>query len=137
MPVAKVAEALKEPDSTIRHRLARLIENGVVSFVTLTDPLKVGYQLWVMMGLKVELGEIRNVSQRLGEFPEVYFVAVTTGGFDIILNAVFRSNDELFRFTSERLSLVPGIKDTMTFHYLSIPKRKMVILPPLAPPESE
>jgi Lrp/AsnC family transcriptional regulator, regulator for asnA, asnC and gidA len=137
MPLARVAEILDVPDSTVRHRLSRLTEAGVVTFVTLTDPLKVGYKFWVMIGLKVDLAEIENASRLLAEFPEVYFVAATTGGFDIILNAVFTSNEDLFRFVSEKLSRVAGIKDTMTFHYLSIPKRQMVILPPSAQPASE
>jgi Lrp/AsnC family transcriptional regulator, regulator for asnA, asnC and gidA len=137
MPLARVAETLDVPDSTVRHRLSRLTEAGVVTFVTLTDPLKVGYQFWVMIGLKVDLAEIENAAQSLTEFPEVYFVAATTGGFDIMLNAVFTSNDDLFRFVSEKLSRVRGIKDTMTFHYLSVSKRQMVILPPEAQPDSE
>jgi Lrp/AsnC family transcriptional regulator, regulator for asnA, asnC and gidA len=136
-PLARVAEILGVPDSTVRHRVMRLTEAGVVTFVTLTDPLKVGYKFWVMIGLKVDLAEVDKASRLLAELPEVYFVAVTTGGFDIILNAVFASNDDLFCFISEKLSRITGIKDTMTFHYLSIPKRQMVILPPAAQPENE
>ena len=136
MPLARVAEALGVPDSTVRHRLSRLTEAGVVTFVTLTDPLKLGYQFWVMIGLKVELAEIENASRQLSEFPEVYFVATTTGGFDIILNGVFTSNEDLLRFVSEKLSRVAGIKESTTFHYLSVPKRQMVILPPSSPPDA-
>jgi len=130
MPLARVAETLDVPDSTVRHRLSRLTEAGVVTFVTLTDPLKVGYQFWVMIGLKVDLAEIEAAAKSLAEFPEVYFVAITTGNFDVMVNAVFASNDDLFRFVSEKLSRIRGIKDTTTFHYLSVTKRQMVILPP-------
>ena len=137
MPLARVAEILNVPDSTVRHRLSRLAEAGVVTFVTLTDPIKVGYKFWVMIGLKVDLAEIETASEMIAEYPEVYFVAATTGGFDIIINAVFVSNDDLFRFISEKLSRVPGIRETMTFHYLSIPKRQMVILPPSAEADTE
>ena len=136
MPVSKVAETLGVPDSTVRHRLARLTESGVISFVTLTDPLKLGYRFWVMIGLKVDLGKIQDILKRLAEFQEIYFVAAATGSFDVIVNAVFISDGHLFRFLSESLSRVDGVKDTVTFVYIAIPKRQMVIQPPEIESES-
>lgn len=133
-PTLRIAEQLGVPESTARGRIARMVENDVVRFVVQTDPIKMGYKTWVMIGLKIELPRIPEVVTALEALDEVYFVALTTGGFDVMCNAIFEDNQALHVFLATKLSAIPGIKDTMTFHYLDVPKRKIALAPP---PESE
>lgn len=104
MPDVKVAAMLNVPDSTILHRLSRLIDDGVGSCVTLTDPWKVGYRLSVMTSLEVELGVIQRLSHSVHEFLGIYFVMVTTGQFTIIPSSAFVSNNDPFPRPENRLS---------------------------------
>lgn len=130
MSVAQIAKTVALPESTVRNRLSRLIESGILDFFAVTDPLKLGYQLWVMIAIQAELTHIDKAAKNLTEIPEVYFVAVTTGGYEIMVSAVFRSNDEFLRFVTERLSTIPGITRTVTYNVLKIYKRAMSVLPP-------
>lgn len=130
MSVAQIAKTVGLPESTVRNRMGRLTESGILDFVAVTDPLKLGYQLWVMIAIQVELDRIDSVAENLSAIPEVYFVAVTTGGYEIMVSAAFRSNDEFLRFVTERLSAIPGITRTNTYNVLKIYKRQMSVLPP-------
>lgn len=129
MPALRIAELLGEPESTVRGRINRLVEAKVIEFVAQTNPVEMGFSTWVMIGLKVALPRVSDIVARLQAFEEVYFVAVTTGGYDVMFNAVFEDSDALHRFIIDRLGGIDGIKDTNTFHYLAVPKRKIAFLP--------
>ncbi len=130
MSVVQIAKIVGLPESTVRNRLGRLTESGILNFVAVTDPLKLGYQLWVMIAIQAELMQIDEVARNLTNIPEIYFVAVITGGYEIMVSASFRSNDEFLRFITERLSAIPGITRTVTYNVLKIYKRQMNVLPP-------
>lgn len=130
LPALRIAELLGEPESTVRGRIARLVEGKLIDFVAQTDPVQMGFNTWVMVGLKVALPRVTEVTKRISAFEEVYFVAVTTGGFDVMFNAVFEDNAALHAFLTEKLGPIPGINDTTTFHYLSVPKRRLAVMPP-------
>ncbi|MBI4608402.1 MAG: Lrp/AsnC family transcriptional regulator [Candidatus Rokubacteria bacterium] len=122
---ASIAGQLGIPESTVRHRLNRLVRRGIVEFAALTNPLQLGYQIWAIIEVQAELRKIRPVAQRLAAAPEVYFVGITTGGYDVLAAAVFRSNDELLDFITRRLSGIPGIVRTSTSSVLEVVKRTM------------
>jgi Lrp/AsnC family transcriptional regulator for asnA, asnC and gidA len=130
MAVSNIADELKIPASTVRHRLNRLVDNEILQFAAVTDPLKLGYPVWVLIGLHVELERVRNIADRLAVFSEVYFVGIATGGYEIILSAIFRSTDELADFLINRMPTIPGIIKASTYQYLAFTKRQMN-LPPL------
>jgi Lrp/AsnC family transcriptional regulator for asnA, asnC and gidA len=125
--VAGIASHLGVPESTIRHRLNRLVRRGIVEFAALTNPLQLGYQIWAIIEIQARLRSIRPVAQQLAAAPEVYFVGITTGGYDVLAAAVFRSNDELLDFITRRLSSIPGIVRTSTSSVLEVVKRSMTI----------
>ncbi len=130
MSIVQIAKKINVPESTVRSRLTRLTENGILNFVAVTDLFKLGYRLWIMITIQTELTRIDEVAQRLSELPEIYFVAVTTGGYDMIVSASFRSNEEFLEFVSTKLSRIPGIIRTANYSLLKIYKREMNVLPP-------
>lgn len=124
---AKIAARLRVPESTVRHRLNRLIKDGVVEFATLTNPLHMGYQIWVLIDIQTELPRARAIAEHIAKAPEVYWVGVTTGTRNLHVGAVFRSNKELVDFMSGRLCAVKGIIATTTTSILELTKRKWTI----------
>jgi len=128
---AKIAARLRVPESTVRHRLSRLIKDGMVEFGALTNPLHMGYQIWVLIDIQTELRRTRAVAERIARAPEVYWVGITTGGHDLHVGAVFRSNKEMVDFMTGRLSKIPGIVRTKTASILELIKRQWNIpIPP-------
>jgi Lrp/AsnC family transcriptional regulator for asnA, asnC and gidA len=128
-PVKTIAEKLGMPESTVRHRLGRLVEAGAVEFVALTNPLNLGRSVWVMMEIEVKSRRIRQVALDLSKIPEVYFVYINTGGFDIFAGATFSTNKELVDFLTNVLSKVDGIVRVSTRSILEVHKRVFKFLP--------
>lgn len=128
-PAKVIAEALDVPQSTIRNRMAKLVEANVIEFVALTNPLHLGHSVWVMMEIEVLTRRIRQVARELTAIPEVYFVYITTGSFDIFAGATFSNNIELVDFVSNRLSRVDGIVRVNTRTILEVHKRVFKFVP--------
>lgn len=124
---ARISGKLGVPESTVRHRLNRLTRDGVVEFATLTNPLHMGYQVWVLIDIQTELRRTRAVAERIAAAPEVYWVGITTGTHDLHVGAVFRSNEDLLDFVTGRLSKIPGIVRTSTASILELIKRSYTI----------
>ena len=55
--------------------------------------------------------------------PEVDYVVITAGSFDILLELVCEDDDHLLRVLSERIRVLPGVRDTETFVYLRLAKQ--------------
>src|ERR1700682_6033282 len=89
--IAKIAVTLKMPESTVRHRLKRLVDEKIIEFTAVPNPLHLGYRIWAIIELQVQLSAIREIADSLAARSEVYFVSITTGSYDILVGAVFRS----------------------------------------------
>lgn len=115
MSYAEVSRATGIPESTVRRRMDRMQELGVIEFAMLADPSRLGYDLRVMIGLKVELNQVEQIAETLRGMKEVMFAAFLTGNFDITIHVVVRSQEALVRFLTRRLAPVPGIRSVETF----------------------
>lgn len=115
MSYAEVSRATGIPESTVRRRMDRLQELGVIEFAMLADPSRLGYDLRVMIGLKVELNQVEQIADTLRGMKEVMFAAFLTGNFDITIHVVVRSQEALVRFLTRRLAHIPGIRSVETF----------------------
>lgn len=52
-PVASIAQELGTPESTVRHRLNRLVRHRIVEFSAVTDPFRLGYRIWALIEIQV------------------------------------------------------------------------------------
>jgi Lrp/AsnC family transcriptional regulator for asnA, asnC and gidA len=121
--VTKMAEDLEMPESTVRHRLNRILETGLIEFAAIVDPLQFGFSTWTIMEIQADLNRVDAVGEQLATLQEVYFVGLTTGGYDLLVGAVFRSTEELSEFVTTKLAKIPGIIRTSTSSVLKVFKR--------------
>jgi len=126
----KIAQELSVPESTVRHRLNRLVRHGVLEFAAVANPLRMGYQIWAIIEIQGQPSRIPAVARQLAKAPEVFFVGITAGRCDIFASAVFRSNSELLDFLTTRLSKIPGITRTSTSTVLEVVKRSLALSVP-------
>lgn len=112
---AELSRATTIPESTVRRRMERLHQRGVIEFAVLADPARLGYDLRAMIGLRVDLKLLEPIADTLRSMDEVTFAAFLTGNFDIMIHVVVRSQDALVAFLSHRLAAIPGVRSTETF----------------------
>lgn len=121
--LSKVAEVVDMPESTVRHRLGLLAKTGLIEFAVVTNPLLIGYSTWVIFEIETQPSKIRPVAQKLSEIPEIHFVGIVAGEYDIYASALFRNNQELLDFLTGPLARVPGIIRISTSNMIEIVKR--------------
>ena len=102
------------PESTVRRRMDRLQQRGVIEFAMLAEPANLGFALRAQIGLQVALDQLDAVAAALAEMPEVTFAALVTGQHDLVIQVVFRSQDALVEFVTQRLGALDGITSTET-----------------------
>jgi DNA-binding Lrp family transcriptional regulator len=123
--VARIAKSLRMPTSSVRHRLQKLVKDGVIKFDAMTNPLLLGYQVWVNIELQVEITKLEAVAKQLARDPEIYLVYIMTGRYDILVGAVFRTNDDFRKFITGKLPKIPGINRVSSSNVLELVKRSM------------
>ena len=117
-----LGKRLKVSSATVRRRTKTLIQNGVLRIMAVTDPSKVGVPLSVVIAFNVAHEKLDSVTRSLADRPEVKWVSTTTGRFDLLIMARFRSTEELASFTQKELAKIEGIRDSETFVCLHVEK---------------
>lgn len=123
-PNAEIARALSVSEPTIRKRLDRLRESGVLHIIGLLNPAATGFHVDVFVGIRVKHGYVRHVGQQIAAMGCVTFVGYTTGPYDLLIEAVFLDNAALLTFLSESVGGAEGVIASETMHILAVDKFK-------------
>jgi len=121
-PVASLAAELGVSRATIRSRIDRLIESGVIRGFTIAvhDNATRNLVRAVMM-IEVEAKASSKVVKRLYGYPEVRKLHSTNGHWDLVAELVAGSLGE-FDELLNRIRTVDGLKSTDTSILLASPK---------------
>jgi Lrp/AsnC family transcriptional regulator for asnA, asnC and gidA len=122
-PYTQIAAELGVSEAAIRARTNRLVERGILQIVGVTDPLKLGFHQMAMVGVRCERDRLVQVAEAVAEMPEVDYVVITAGTYDILIETVCEDNEALLRFLAERLRTIDGVRETETFVYLRMVKQ--------------
>ena len=121
-PYAAIGKAVGLSEAAVRQRVQRLLDQGVMQIVAVTDPLQVGFHRQAMIGVRAE-GDLQEVADRLAEMAEVDYVVITAGSFDLLAEAVCEDDDALLELVSSKIRAISGVRSTETFVYLKLRKQ--------------
>lgn len=121
-PYAAIGKAVGLSEAAVRQRVQRLIDSGAMQIVAVTDPLELGFDRQAMIGISAD-GPIGPIADRLAELPEIDYVVITAGGFDLLAEVVCESDDALLEIISNRIRTIEGVRTTETFMYLKLRKQ--------------
>lgn len=119
----EIARNLGVPEATVRYRVRRLTESGLLRITALVEPERLGYTLTAVVSIQAEAEMVPEIASTLASFPEVMYLVITTGEFDIILTATFLDQDDLYGFLTDRLAKIEGVTRSNTAIGLNIVKR--------------
>lgn len=122
MPYAKLGPRVGLSQAAARQRVQRLIESGAMQVVAVTDPLAVGFTIEAMIAVNVD-GDLRTVAAALADVDEVTYLVITTGRFDLLVEVVCESTDDLLALVNDVVRAVPGVTHAETFTYLHLAKQ--------------
>ncbi len=121
-PYAAIGKAVGLSEAAVRQRVQRLQDSGVMQIVAVTDPLQVGFSRAAMIGIRTE-GDVEEIADTLSEMPEVDYLVVCAGSFDILAEVVAEDDDHLLEVINRRIRMIPGVRATETFVYLKLRKQ--------------
>jgi Lrp/AsnC family transcriptional regulator for asnA, asnC and gidA len=118
---AAIGKAVGLSEAAVRQRVQRLLETGIMQIVGVTDPLMLGFSRQAMIAIKCE-GDLEKVADHLADMDEIDYVVITAGSFDILVEIVCESDDEMLEMLN-RIRSVPTVTSTESFVYLKLRKQ--------------
>lgn len=121
MSYADLGPAVGLSPAAARQRVLALLEAGVMQIVAVTDPIKMGFPVQAMVGFRVN-GDLAAIAAEIGRLPEVDYLVITTGRFDLLAEIVAEDNDHFLAVLSSIRSM-PVVEASEAFTYLRLEKQ--------------
>ena len=118
---AAIGKAVGLSEAAVRQRVQRLIDCGAIQIVAVTDPMTLGFRRQTMIGVRCD-GDLERVADDLAGMPEIDYVVITAGSFDLLIELVCEDDDQLLEILG-RIRSLPGVTATETFVYLKLRKQ--------------
>jgi Lrp/AsnC family transcriptional regulator for asnA, asnC and gidA len=122
MSYATLAKTIGLSEAAVRQRVQRLLDGGLMQIVAVTDPLTLGFARQAMVGVKVT-GDLRSVAEDIATIPEVDYVVICAGGYDMLVELVCTDDEHLLDLLNDKIRTVKGVAATETFMYLKLAKQ--------------
>ena len=119
---ADIGKAVGLSEAAVRQRVQRLTEAGVMQIVAVTDPMQLGFTRQAMIGIRAS-GDTRVLAEELAAIPEIDYVVLTAGSFDLLAEVVCENDEELLDLLNSRIRSIDGVQQTETFVYLRLQKQ--------------
>jgi Lrp/AsnC family transcriptional regulator for asnA, asnC and gidA len=114
MPSAEMARRLEQPVRTIGYRLQRMQDQGTIQICPIVNPTAFGYKILADVLIETEAGKVLEVAEAAAELPQVSYVACAAGDRDVSVQVVAPTVDDLYRFITDTLHNIPGVRRTQT-----------------------
>ena len=121
-PFAQIAKELGVSTGMIRQRYQRLVQEGVLQIVAITNPMLMGFATMAQIGVKADVRRLEEIADEIAKFEEVIYLVLLTGSYDMHVEVVCRDKAHLLNFLTKKLHAVEGVKEAETFMYLRIAK---------------
>ncbi len=114
-PFKKIADTLGLAEGTVRARVKRLKDEGVLEITALVNPESLPDTSVAMVGVRLKQMDLVREGERFSSLKGVISVCVVTGRFDLILTVQLRKEFTLLQFYTEEMSKIETISSVETF----------------------
>ena len=121
-PYTKIADELKIAEGSVRQRVKRLIDSGVLQIVGIVEPKEMGWNEAGMIGITVQANRIAEVAEAIAQLPEVSYLFQAAGEFDLFAEVYCKDRDHFVSFLNNKLQKISGIDRTQSFLILKMHK---------------
>lgn len=116
MSNTETARRLGVTEGTVRQRLKKLQDAGILKICALRDPNRLQNQQLALVAANVgEPGQLDVKAREISQLEHVISVAILSGQYDLIMEVLVDSNKGLVHFLTEELAGIEGITKTETF----------------------
>ncbi|HOY19106.1 MAG TPA: Lrp/AsnC family transcriptional regulator [Haliscomenobacter sp.] len=109
--------------STISKRYMNLVDCGILTIVGRVEPERVGLNAYAAIQVQVDtVANVERVAQELLELPEVSFLALRTGDFQLEINVMCRDNTHLMEILRNQMDKISHVRKYEINMYLKVYK---------------
>ena len=111
----KIANDLSITENTVRARINKLIDEGVLDIVGLVEPETLGGHSLVEIGIKLNTMDLVRKGEEFSKIKGVVSVRVVTGRFDLLATVLLNDQFNLLTFYTEEVSKIKEVESVETF----------------------
>lgn len=115
---ADIAKEVGLSEAAVRQRVAKLVENGTMQIVAVTNPMQLGFQRQAMLGLQVT-GDLAPLADEICGMEQVDYVVAAAGTYDLLVEVVCEDDEELLALLG-RIRTLPQVLRTEVMTYLKL-----------------
>ena len=119
-----IAQALGISEYTVRTRLKKILDSGIIRIVARANPIDLGFALSGNLKIRIDLKNTKHVLNKLSEIDELVWIALTTGSTDLDVDFAVRSMSELQTLIFNKISKIEGVLSTETSLMVDLVKDK-------------
>jgi Lrp/AsnC family transcriptional regulator for asnA, asnC and gidA len=105
----ELGQALGVSEGTVRSRIRRLTEAGIMRVVALIDVEAAGNEFFVMSCFQVEGRPVKDVARDLAALPCAVGVSIVSGRYDIVGSFTARDKRDFVRLLAEEFGAIAGL----------------------------
>jgi DNA-binding Lrp family transcriptional regulator len=119
-PFRELGRELGVSERAVSARYVELSELGIVRVTAVVNPVRLGWNAMAWLGIRIAGAQFEHVSARLGELPEISYLVVASGRYDLMAEVVCRTADELLSSLTTRIGAIQGVASVDLFYYLRL-----------------
>lgn len=101
-------------ERAVRYRIERMVEEKIIRISAIVSPKAFGLDTYADVWMEVESDKITEVAESLAEYENVTYVACSIGETDVSIQVAARDTGEIYRFVTEVVRKIPGVRKTIT-----------------------
>ena len=117
-----IAKDLDIAVGTVRNRVTKLLDDNTLKIIGRVNPHRVGFNAPATINVSLQPQYIEEAIEEIAKFPEVSYLALVTGEYDLVVDVMCENGSHLTEFLINRLSKVKGISKMQTSIVLRIGK---------------
>jgi DNA-binding Lrp family transcriptional regulator len=110
----KIATELGVTEGTVRGRIKRLQQDGLIAFTAITGFDMADKARLAFITVQADVEKVRNVANEIAQMALINGVMITMGQFNILAICVFEDLDSLVEVASDRILALPGVHHVET-----------------------
>lgn len=110
-----IADELSITENTVRARVNRLIEEGVLNISGLVNPESLPGHQTAIIGVKILNMRLVEKGEEFSRLKGVNSVAVVTGRYDLIVQVLLSEDFTLLEFYTNEVTKIEDVQDVETF----------------------
>jgi len=110
----KIASELGVTEGTVRGRIKRLQQDGMIAFTAITGFGVAQKSRLAFISIQADVDNVRAIARQISDITLINAVMITMGQFNILAMCLFEDLEEVVEVASDRILALPGVHHVET-----------------------